>query len=55
MTAIAANLVNLLSRHTSLFKNENREMYGAAVEIIENGLHRNDQELLLALRKIQEI
>jgi hypothetical protein len=29
-------------------------MYGAAVEIIENGLHRNDQELLLALRKIQE-
>ena len=54
MTAIAANLVNLLSRHTSLFKNENREMYGAAVEIIENGLHRNDQELLLALRKIQE-
>lgn len=52
MTAIAANLVNFLSQQTSSFKN--REMYGAAVEIIENGLHRNDQELLLALRKIQE-
>jgi hypothetical protein len=52
--AVSTNLVNLLSRPTSLFKNENREMYGAAVEIIENGLHRNDQELLLALRKIQE-
>ena len=52
--SVTTNLVNLLSRHTSLFKNENREMYGAAVEIVENGLHRNDQELLLALRKIQE-
>ena len=52
--SVTTNLVNLLSRHTSLFKNENREMYGAAVEIVENGLHHNDQELLLALRKIQE-
>lgn len=52
MAAITANLVNLLSQNTSFFKN--REMYGAAVEIIENSLHRNDQELLLALRKIQE-
>jgi hypothetical protein len=52
--SVTTNVINLLSQHTSLFKNENREMYKAAVEIIENGLHRNDQELLLALRKIQE-